>query len=106
MKSGIGAGLLLLGLAAGVAQPAGAAPAPISLPGDRVFPESFSATADGTFYVGSVAEGGVLRIRPGGQAESWIKPGAFGTRSVFGVLADEKSGMLWLCSNDVSDGGV
>ena len=100
------AGAISLGLAVLFGPPAGAAPAPIALPGDTVFPESFSATADGTFYVGSVADGGVMRIPPGGQAETWIKPGAFGTRSTFGVLADEKSGMLWLCSNDVSDGGV
>jgi sugar lactone lactonase YvrE len=100
------AGALLLGLIAGFGQSAGAAPSPIALPGERMFPESFSATTDGTFYIGSVAEGGVMRIRPGSQAEAWIKPGAFGTRSVFGVLADERSGMLWLCSNDVSAGGV
>jgi len=100
------AGALLFGLAAGLAQSAAAAPAAIALPGDKVFPESITSTADGTFYIGSVAEGGVMRVRPGGQAESWIKPGAFGTRSVFGVLADERSGMLFLCSNDVSAGGV
>ncbi len=94
-----------LGLAAAVllASSAGRpASADIALPGDRAFPESIGSTSDGTLYVGSPAVGGVLRIKPGMTPEMWIKPGAFGTRSTFGILADEKSGTLWVCSNDVS----
>ena len=82
------------------------APAVIALPGDHAFPESIGSTADGTLYVSSPAAGGVLRIKPGAKPEPWIKPGAFGTRSTFGVLADEKSGTLWVCSNDVSTLGA
>ena len=78
----------------------------IALPGDRAYPESVTSTADGTLYVGNFAEGGVLRIAAGAAPESWIKPGAYGTRSVLGVLADERSRMLWLCSNDLSGMGV
>jgi len=78
----------------------------IALPGDQAFPESVGSTTDGTLYVGSPAAGGVLRIKPGAKPEAWIKPGAFGTRSTFGVLADEKSGTLWVCSNDVSTLGA
>jgi sugar lactone lactonase YvrE len=83
-------------------------PAPVVvLPGDRVYPENLSSTADGTLYIGSVGEGGVLRAMSGAaKAEAWIKPGAFGSRSIFGVLADEKSGTLWVCSNDLSGAGV
>lgn len=86
---------------------ASAAPREIPLPGDRAFPESITSTGDGTLYVGGLATGGVLRARAGSaQAEPWIKPGAYDTRSVFGVLADEKSRTLWVCSNDVSSLGV
>ena len=84
-----------------------AAPASIGLPGDRVFPENVTSTKDGTLYVGSLGSGGIIRIKPGAaKAEIWIKPGAFGSRSIFGVLADERSNTLWACSNDMSALGV
>src|SRR5882757_480416 len=84
-----------------------AAPASISLPGDRVFPENITSTRDGTLYVGSLGSGGIIRIKPGAaKAELWIKHGAFGSRSIFGVLADERSNTLWACSNDMSALGV
>ncbi len=79
---------------------------PIELPGPRAAPESITSTADGTLYVGSFADGGVTRIKKGETPEKWIKPGASGTRSVLGVLADEPHGRLWLCSNDLSKRGV
>lgn len=79
----------------------------ITLPGDRVFPESITSTADGTLYVGSIGTGGIVRIAPGSdKAEPWIAPGAYGTRSTFGLLADERAGLLWVCSNDISAIGV
>ncbi len=66
-----------------------AEPAQIVLPGDSVYPESVTSTADGTFYVGSLAGGGIFRVAPGAsQADVWIKPGTFGTRSILGVYAD------------------
>ena len=84
-----------------------AAPSPIALPGDRVFPENITSTRDGTLYVGSLGSGGVYRIRPSNaHAQLWIKPGTFGSNAVFGVLADERSNTLWLCSNDLSPLGV
>jgi sugar lactone lactonase YvrE len=79
----------------------------IALPGDSAFPESISAGPDGTLYVGSLAMGGVSRIKPEtGTVEQWIKPGAFDTRSILGVLVDEKANLLWVCSNDFSSSGV
>jgi sugar lactone lactonase YvrE len=79
----------------------------IALPGERAFPENIAASRDGTLYVGSVGQGGVYRIEPHGkEAQVWIKPGAFGTHSTFGVLADDKSNTLWVCSNDLSARGV
>ena len=86
---------------------AAAAPTEVALPGDHVFPESLSSTNDGTLFVGSFAEGGIFRVKPGAdQAEPWIKPGANGSRSTFGVLADEASNTLLVCSNDTSGFGV
>ncbi|WP_246725270.1 hypothetical protein [Beijerinckia sp. L45] len=98
----LSAALGLFALAAPIA-----ANAEIALPGDRIFPESLTSKADGTLLIGSLGAGGVLRVKPGTQAaELWIKPGAYETRSIFGVLADERSQTLWVCSNDVSALGV
>ena len=94
-------------LAAGWGVPALAAPSTVTLPGQQAYPESVTSTSDGTLYVGSFASGGVARVQPGqSQAEPWIKPAAFNTRSILGVLADERSKTLWVCSNDLSVAGV
>jgi sugar lactone lactonase YvrE len=78
---------------------------PVAVP-DKSFPESVTSTKDGTLYVGSFNEGGVVKIVSGGKAEPFVKPGANGSRSTLGVLADEKSGTLYVCSNDLSGLGV
>jgi sugar lactone lactonase YvrE len=78
----------------------------IDLPSDRAFPESLSSSKDGTLYVGNLAEGGIVRIRPGSKPEQWIKPAAFGSASFLGVLVDERSNTLWTCSNDLSSSGI
>ena len=94
-------------LALGCAKASIAAPSEVALPGDHAFPESVTSTRDGTLYTGSFAQGGVYRTAPGAsQAEEWIKPGANGSRSTFGVLADEASDTLFVCSNDASGFGV
>src|SRR5215831_12666593 len=74
--------------------------ATIALPGDRFYPESLTSTADGTVYVGSAGQGGIVRIAPGATAtQVFVAPGAFQTRSILGVLADERSQTLWVCSS-------
>lgn len=78
----------------------------IALPKEHPFPESITSTKDGALYVSSISEGGVLKVSPEGKAEVWIRPGMFATRSTFGVLADEKNGILWVCSNDASSIGL
>jgi streptogramin lyase len=84
-----------------------AAPPPIQLPGDRAFPENITASRNGTLYVGSLGAGGVIRVNPAsGSARVWIELGAFGSGSIFGVFADERSNTLWTCSNDLSAMGV
>jgi sugar lactone lactonase YvrE len=90
-----------------IAFPAYCQDASIELPGDRAYPESITVAPDGTLYVSSLASGGIVRVKPGAaKAEPWIAPGAFDSRSTFGVLVDERSNLLWVCSNDMSDKGV
>src|SRR6201998_4764728 len=80
-----------------------AGPSSIALPGERAFPESITSTRDGTLFVGRLGEGGVVRVDPRtGAAALLVAPGAAGSRSITGVLADEASGTLWACSNDLS----
>lgn len=93
------AGLLLLMLGTAHAETPVAAP-------DKSHPESVTATSDGTLYFGSFNQGGVMKAGPGGKTEQFISPGANGSRSVLGVLADEKSRILYVCSNDLSGLGV
>jgi len=80
----------------------------ITLPGTRVFPESITSTPDGTLIAGSVGHGNVMRIAPGQTtAEEWIKPGTGGlAASVFGVYADEKNKLLWVCSTTLGPGAA
>ncbi len=68
--------------------------------GERLFPESITSAADGTLYIGS-NPGIVFRAAPGSAtATPWIVPDeANGLATVFGVLADEPRGLLWVCSN-------
>lgn len=78
-------------------------PEVIRLPDTGRFPENVTSASDGTLFVSSITDGGVLRIGAGGAAAiTFLKPGDHGTRSTFGVLADEKSGTLWVASNDAT----
>jgi hypothetical protein len=85
-------------LAAGAAR---AADLPdIAIDDTDVYPESLSSTKDGTLYIGSV-KGILFRALPGQlKAEPWIQPTAEnGLLAVLGVLADEHSHTLWVCSS-------
>lgn len=75
----------------------------IRLPDTSRFPENVGSTHDGTLFVSSIADGGVLRVASDGAVvTAFLKPGDHGTRSTFGVLADEKRGTLWVASNDAT----
>lgn len=77
----------------------------ITLPGDRFFPEGITVISDGTFFVGSMEEGSIVRVQPGAaEAEPFIEPGANGLVSVLGLYADEGRGLLWACSADAGNG--
>jgi sugar lactone lactonase YvrE len=71
----------------------------------RFFPEGVTVSKDGTFYVGSMEEGSIMRIRPGQtEAEPFIKAGSNGLVSVLGVYADDANSTLWACSSDAGNG--
>lgn len=72
----------------------------VAIDGSRVFPESITSDAAGNLYVGS-NPGTVYRaLRGASVAEPWIVPSAAnGLQSIFGVLADDARGLLWLCTN-------
>ncbi len=75
----------------------------IAVPGTKAFPESITSTSDGAVFVGRVGNGGIVRVTPR-TAEStvFVQPGAFGSRSILGVFANETANTLWACSNDLS----
>ena len=52
---------LLLATCAPTCRAAGVAE--VTFPGERAYPESITATADGTLFAGSIAEGGFFRVR-------------------------------------------
>jgi len=83
--------------AAAMATAAAAAPrGDIRIDDAHVYPESLSATPDGTIYVGSI-KGVVFRAKPGAaMAEPWVQPE--GVLSILGVLADPGNKTLWICS--------
>ncbi len=81
--------------------------ADVVVPGTTDFPESMTATADGTLFFSSMAGGRIFRATPGAtEASEWIKPGSNGLSSVLGVLADEKSNTLYACSPDMTWAGI
>src|SRR5258708_5490256 len=80
-----------------------AGPLSIALPAERAFPESITSARDGSLFVGRLGEGGIVRADPRtGAAAVFVAPGAAGSRSITGVFADDASGTLWACSNDLS----
>ena len=92
--------LLLLAFGT-LATVAGAAtPESITIPGERIFPESLTSAKDGSVIIGSIGQKTIYRAKPGAStAEVWVPPGADGLNNVFGVFADDKTNTLYACSN-------
>jgi len=79
----------------------------VVVPGTTDFPESMHASADGTLFFSSFGGGRIWRAKPGEtQASEWIKQGSNGLSSAVGVLADDTSKTLFVCSDDTSAFGV
>ena len=81
--------------------------ADVVVPGTTDFPESMTATSDGTLFFSSLAGGRIFRAPPGeAEASEFIKQGSNGLASAIGVLADDKSNTLYVCSSDLSFAGI
>jgi streptogramin lyase len=91
---------MLVALAAFASVAAAAAPGDVTINGSRVYPESLTSDAGGNLYNGS-NNGTIYRALKGAKiAEPWIVPDAHnGLRSLFGVFADDRRGLLWACDN-------
>jgi len=71
----------------------------ITVQGSGIYPESLTSSADGSVFVGSL--GGIIyRAAPGSRtAEPWIRHSSDnGLLSVFGLLADDRTRTLWVCT--------
>jgi glucose/arabinose dehydrogenase/cytochrome c5 len=74
------------------------APAGISIPGERILPESLTSTTDGRVIVGSIGTRSIFSVKPGAStAEPWIPADSEMGLGVFSVFADEGSNTLWAC---------
>jgi sugar lactone lactonase YvrE len=101
--------LLAIASSCAIAMAAGetARAADVVVPGTTDFPESMSASSDGTLFFSSFGNGRIWRAKPGeAQASEFIKTGSNGLASALGVLPDEKSNTLYVCSDDLSGAGI
>jgi sugar lactone lactonase YvrE len=75
----------------------------LALPGDELFPEGIAVSRDGTFYVGSLREGLILRASAATnlRGRPFIPAGSNGLVGVLGLLVEESTGTLWVCSSDM-----
>jgi sugar lactone lactonase YvrE len=66
----------------------------------RIFPESLTSTKNGAVYFGSLGTDAVYRAdSKSSMAKVWIMPKSNGLQTVLGVFADERAGVLWVCSS-------
>jgi sugar lactone lactonase YvrE len=86
---------------------AGALPATLTIPGEKIFPESLTSSSDGSVIIGSIGQKQIYRASPGSAtAEVWIPAGTDGLNSILGVFADNKSNTLYACSNVIGPPGA
>jgi sugar lactone lactonase YvrE len=91
--------IALLGVAIAALSGAAQASTDVRIDDTRVFSESISSDAAGNLYAGST-KGIIFRATPGSdKAVAWIKPDDRNKiKQLLGVLADDKSKTLWVCS--------
>lgn len=73
--------------------------AAIQLPGSMFYPEGIAAASDGTFYVGSVGTGAIVRVPPHALGTEPFVP-ARNLFAIYGMAVDEAHGTLWACTWD------
>jgi sugar lactone lactonase YvrE len=94
-------GLLLIPAAA-VPALAGSLPETITIPGEKIYPESLTSASDGSVIIGSIGQKTIYRAKPAAAtAEVWVPAGRDGLSSVLGVFADNESHTLYACSNTI-----
>jgi hypothetical protein len=92
----MGAAIFRVGAAVSGATPA--LPPEIIIPGQNVYPESLTSSADGAIFIGSIAARSIFRVKAGAAlAGVWVQPDAEDTLGIYGVLADDRTHTLWAC---------
>jgi sugar lactone lactonase YvrE len=77
------------------------------IPGERIFPESITSSADGRIFIGSIGARRVFMVKPGASsAEPWSEIGSEAPVGVLGVYADDKSNTLWACYAAIGPNGA
>ncbi len=75
-----------------------ATPKELAIPGEKIYPESITAAADGRVFIGSIVQREIFLVKPSAsEAEVWISADGETTLGVYGVFADDKSNTLWAC---------
>jgi sugar lactone lactonase YvrE len=77
------------------------AASPVTVPDTRVFPESITATSDGTLLIAGSEKGIIYKATPGATtAQAWISREQAGFNGfLLGIYADEPRGLFYVCSN-------
>ena len=92
------AAMLLLATLCAAAVAAPSARTEISIPGERIFPESLTSTQDGRIFIGSILARRIYEVRPGESvARSWTVPDDRTSLGFLGLLADDRRDTLWAC---------
>jgi streptogramin lyase len=87
----------MMGSSLGVALAADSAKVQVG-EGNKIFPESMGAFADGTLFAGGTGTGIVYKAKPGAtQATPLTKPFGAAPKAIFGVYADKTYGNVWAC---------
>ncbi len=79
------------------------AASPVTVPDTRVFPESITATSDGTLLIAGSEKGIIYKAAPGATtAQAWILREQAGFEGfLLGIYADEPRGVFYVCSDVV-----
>jgi hypothetical protein len=77
------------------------AASPVTVSDTRVFPESISATSDGTLLIAGSEKGIIYKATPGATtAQAWISREQAGFEGfLLGIYADEPRNVFYVCSN-------
>lgn len=90
-----------------VAAAAASAKARLSIPGERVVPESITSTRDGAIIIGSLGARTIFRAKVGdASARTWIQPQLDAGQGIYGVFADDRSKTLYACASGFGTAGA